>query len=210
MDFIDYDHSMTLFAAQAAFLKVRDIPYAAQYQLLHSDDRLRTIKGQGCTLKARHLQCLLNALAIPSELRYVQFRWSAVLEGLPGVPKQLLMAAGALGPRWHVFLSVRFSSGIINIDPTWDAGLRHLGFPVNTRMEPPHDMILAVPPEGLIVHDPGECLHLPGLSHPTESPQANNSALASYKHYYVFVLHFNRWLENGRAAADRPRCQCVT
>jgi len=201
MDSADCDQLTTLSAAQAAFLEVRDIPFAAQYQLFYSDERLRTKNGQGCTQKAYHLQRLFTSLDLPTELCRVRFRWSAVLERLPGVPDQLLMAAAAIEPRWHVFLSVRFSSGAITVDPTWDAGLRHMGFSVNARLEPPNDMTLAVPPEDFYVDNPAGCLPATGPPLPMESPQATHSSFVRHKHYYVFVLRFNRWLEEGRMSA---------
>jgi hypothetical protein len=178
------------------FQTVRDIPYAAQYDLFKDDQRLLTQFGLGCSQKAKRLRTLFANYGVNAELRHVAFRWCDVLERLPDVPLKLVEAASWLRPRWHVFLSVKFGRKAIIVDPTWDMKLRHTGLPVNDDLTLENDMHLAVPQMQVPLNASSR------IDDAYESLPVHGTSLILHKHYYVFVLQFNRWLSRQR---DRDR-----
>jgi hypothetical protein len=134
---------------RAAFFDVRDILYAAQYQLFQADHRLQTAVGEGCTRKVVRLSTLLATFGLTTQLRRVPFRWTDVLVGLCDIPDRLFSSDGQMGLRWHFCLSVKLPHREIVVDPTRDAFLHHTGLPVNMELKPDTNMALPVPVDGI-------------------------------------------------------------
>jgi hypothetical protein len=106
------------FQAIDLFTQIRDVPYA-----LGADGDIESILADnqgGCTRKHMYLMPKLKKLGYRVELGISQFDW----RNLPIPPKILELLKQPI--QYHMFLYVND----VEVDATWDVGMKHLGFPV--------------------------------------------------------------------------------
>ena len=109
-------------SAGELFKKIRDIPYALGEDG-DIEGLLRDGKG-GCARKHLYLLPRLQQLGYEVDIGIAQFDW----RDLP-IPKEILVLLKQ-PIQHHMFLYVGINSANIEIDATWDSGMKELGFPI--------------------------------------------------------------------------------
>lgn len=155
------------------FEQIRDIPYMIPLSASQEDNC--------CSGKAARLKRVLEEIGYETRYRVCDFQWS----NLP-LPEALLHIPHESNST-HVYLEVKIDETWIDVDPTWDPGLKHV-FPIAT-WDGRTGTKIAVKPLRLYSH--GESRRIMEEPDPiqTEKDLEKNG---------VFYKKFNEWLESQR------------
>lgn len=134
-------------ARVALFEKVRDIPYAYP----SSRDPVEVLKSNRGSCSGKHylLAVLFKHLHLPARHMICSHRFNESPIVFPDEMQDMLCKNEIVD--LHDFLQVEVDGTWVDIDATWEAGLRAFGFPVNEDWDGVSPMSLSVVPEELTV-----------------------------------------------------------
>lgn len=120
------------------FSTVQQVPF---YFLKRAGpESLLEINKGGCAQKALFLGNRFREIGLLIRYFYVQFSW----QDLP-VPQEIIDMRESLFD-WHLAFKALIDGKRVIVDPTWDIGLKKLGFPVTLDWDGRSDTLLAVEP----------------------------------------------------------------
>ena len=168
---------------------VRDINYAVIPEIRNYDkgpeEMLAGMRGS-CTPKHFLLGMFYERLGLAVKYVTYPFTWN---DPEIAYPDELRRASEKLPTEYHLALIVSLEREPVLVDATWDLALADVGFPVNKRWDGLSDTLLAVKPEGEIIHA--------SAAEREDYVDARKSKWTDEEHARMgyFYNELNRWLE---------------
>lgn len=130
-------------ARVAVFNWVREIPYAYP----SSRDPLEVVRTNQGTCSGKHylLGQAFRALGLPVRNMLCSHRFNESPLVFPDEMQEMLRKNEVLD--FHDYLQVKIGGEWVDVDATWEAGLRQFGFPVNDEWDGNSSLPLSVVPE---------------------------------------------------------------
>lgn len=129
----------------ALFEKVRDMAYAYPT----SRDPLEVLQNSRGSCSGKHylLGELYRLLAVPTRHMICTHRFNESPIAFPEEMQEMLRKNEIVD--LHDYLQIEVDGSWVDVDATWEAGLRAFGFPVNEDWDGSMSMVLSVVPEDL-------------------------------------------------------------
>ena len=131
----------------ALFERVRDIPYC--YPATRDPAELLEAGRGSCSGKHYLLGALYRLLGLPVRYMICTHHFNESPLVFPPPMQEMLRKNEIVD--FHDYLQIQVGDGWIDVDATWERGLREFGFPVNEEWDGTSAMVLSVVPEDFAV-----------------------------------------------------------